>query len=882
MLELPSAFPRTKLLPPQLRHDFFPRQRLDQLIEGYVVSHRLTLISAPAGYGKTTAVRAWVEYTQKFEVLWISLDAQDNDPMQFLRLLVTAFQQINPACGMALLPTLAGQSAASQEPERAFGMLVNEIIEAFSEPVALILDDLHILTNEALFAGLDYFIANQPPKVRLLATTRHNPPLSLPLLRSRGQLAEVQPPDLRFSRNEALRLLEDGLKLKYPEEVLLTFYDDTEGWVAGLRLLGGLGDKRGNEDHTIIRTDQAKLDIFDLLVSEVLDKQAKDIRNFLLDTSILKELTPELCKFVTGNPDAGLLLEEIYRRNLFLTAVYDSNKEEAYYCYHDLFAEFLVRQLRRERQADLKTLHRKAGANHPDAVRAVHHLLAAQEYDLAAQRITDEAPEMYNNGLYKLLQGWIESLPEATREDHPWILYYHGACQWMAYDHASALPTLEKALSSFEAVGDERGQGESLVLLSTVIGTFGDLEKAFSISRAAEPLPVSTASRTQLNLNRAWLEMEQADKDLSIYLDAALDLVETSGDPGAFQIAAFSLREFFCALPEGRRATRRMCTIIREQGALEQVGIPKASFYGLTAVLEYLRGNVKEAIKAADQFYVINQRLGSIPGLQMLTIMMPFIQRLQERWESVREYLANLEELIHFVPGWRAGLLFPSGFIAWERGEKKEAARILDRMEKQSGEHVVVGEFSRHILGGLIALQGKQKQEGIQSIQKGVDLQSACRFLHYYGDMRLALAYAFLLDGEQDRALTVLQPALQEWSRENLPGMILTIGPVIIPPVLELAIQHNLHTNFANQTLEILKNLKEPQPIWVPITGETLTIREVEVLRLLGNGASNQAIADKLIVSLPTVKTHVSRVLAKLEVDSRGQAVARARELHLL
>jgi ATP/maltotriose-dependent transcriptional regulator MalT len=203
-------------------------------------------------------------------------------------------------------------------------------------------------------------------------------------------------------------------------------------------------------------------------------------------------------------------------------------------------------------------------------------------------------------------------------------------------------------------------------------------------------------------------------------------------------------------------------------------------------------------------------------------------------------------------------------------------------METQSGEHVVVGEFSRQTLGGLIAIHGKRKESGIRSLQKAVDLQRACRFLHYYGDMRLALAYAYLQVGEQDAALSVTRPVLEEWSREDLPGMVLTVGQVIVPPVLELAIQHHVQADFARQTLEVLQQLKESQPIEVPNTGETLTAREVEVLRLLADGASNQAIADELVVSLPTVKTHVSRVLAKLDVGSRSQAVARARELKLL
>ncbi len=885
MPKLPSLFPRTKLRPPQLRHDFIPRPRLDHLIEKKVASHRFTLIVAPAGYGKTTAALAWAEFTREFNVLWVKLDSQDNDPLQFLSFVIAALQQLNPACGLALQPTLAGQTSASREPERAFGLLVNEILDNLPDPFALIMDDLHILTDTDLFAGLDYFITNLPPQMRLLATARHDPPLALPLLRSRAQLAEIHPPDLRFTHQEATRLIKNGLKLDLPEDVLLNFYDSTAGWVAGLRLLAGfLNDEGAIEDNVIPGKSMAKQNVFDLLVAEVLNKQGKAIRRFLLETSILEELTPVLCARVTENPDADLLLEEIYRRNLFLIAVFDSDTGDTSFRYHDLFAEFLQRQLQRERPEEVKALHQRAGANHPDPVRAVHHLLAAEKYDLAAQRIAVEAAGMFAGGLVGRLQGWIESLPETVQESYPWIIYYLGACQWVAYDHVSAVATLEKAFRLFEAQGDKTGQGESLVLLSTIADTAGDMAKANRLLDAAEHLPISTPSRTQLNLNRAWIELEEPHKDLSASFDRALDLVETSRDPGAFHIATMSLREIFCTLPEGRRAARRLCKMIEGQCSLEQVGIAQNTYYGLNAMLEYLQGNVEEAIEAANHSFAINLKLGGMPFIQgQVIFLMALVQRLKEQWEAVEAHIANLDALVPVLSGWQALLLFPSGLLHWERGEIDKAEKVHARMKAQPGisEHVA-GEFSRQALEGLIEIRGARKEFGIRSMRIAVDLQRAYRYLYLFGDMRLAMSYGYLQIGERDAALIAARPALDEWSQEDLPGMILTVGQIILPPVLELVIENNIQREFARHLLEKLQQLKAPRPLKVPITGETLTPREAEVLRLLAVGASNRAIANELVVSLPTVKTHVSRILAKLDVRSRNQAVARARELNLL
>ncbi|MEJ2303048.1 MAG: LuxR C-terminal-related transcriptional regulator [Anaerolineales bacterium] len=885
MPKLPSFFPRTKLLPPQLRQDFIPRPRLDHLIEKQVASHRLTLIAAPAGYGKTTAALAWAESTREFNALWLALDSQDNDPLQFLRLLVTALQQLNPACGLALLPTLAGQTSASLQPERAFGLLVNEILDNLPDAFVLIVDDLHTLTNQALMTGLDYFIDNLPPQMRLLATARHEPPLALPLMRSRGHLAEIRPPDLRFTHQEAVRLFENSVELDLPEDALQNFYESTEGWIAGLRLLMGFwGDGSAIEDNLFPGIGLAKQNVFDLLIAEVLNKQGKAIRSFLLQTSILEELTPKLCIQLTEDPDADLLLQEVYRRNLFLSAVFDRDTGDTYFRYHDLFAEFLRQQLQRERPAEAKALHRRAGANHPDAVRAVHHLLAAEQYELAAQRIAAEAAGMFAGGWFGRLQRWIETLPGSAQESYPWLVYYLGACQWVAYDHVLAKASLARALGLFEAQGDETGQGESLVLLSSIADTAGDMAEAKRLLDAAEPLPLSTPSRTQLHLNRAWIELEEPHKDLSATFERALDLVETSRDPSAFHIATMSLREIFCTLPEGRRAARRLCKMIEGQGSLEQIGIAQNTYYGLSAMLEYFQGNVEKAIEAANHSFAINQKLGGMPFIQgQVIFLMALVQRLQEQWGAVEEHIASLEALVHVLPGWQALLLFPGGLLHWEREEIDQAGEIRARMEAPPGisEHVA-GEFSRQALGGLIEIRGARKEVGIRSLQNGVDLQRAYRYLYLFGDMRLALAYGYLEMGAHDSAMEAARPALEQWSQANLPGIILTLGQVILPPVLGLAIQRNIRGDFARRLLEQLLQLKETRPLKVPSTGETLTRREVEVLRLLAAGASNQAIADELVVGLATVKTHVSRILAKLDVRSRNQAVARARELKLL
>jgi ATP/maltotriose-dependent transcriptional regulator MalT len=549
-----------------------------------------------------------------------------------------------------------------------------------------------------------------------------------------------------------------------------------------------------------------------------------------------------------------------------------------------MFTEFLRDQLQRERPQEVHTLHRRAGVNHPDAIRAVQHLLFAEEYDLAAQRIDVEVPALFGSAKFGYLQESINQLPETVLETYPWLVYYLGACQWLVYDHTSAGRNIERALHLFEAKGDETGQGESLVLLSTIANTAGDMEAATRLLTIAESLPISTTSRTQLYLNRAWIELEQPHKNLSATLNSALDLVETSQDRGAFHIATMSLREIFCGLAEGRLAARRLRGMIERQVSLEQIGVPQNTYYGLGATLEFLSGNVREAIEAANRSFAVNQALGGMPLIQgQVHLLMALVWRLLGQGEAVNEQNAILGSLTHTLPSWRAGLLYPAGLLCWERGDLARSKTILSEMNPAPGisEHLF-GDFCRHALKGLIEIRDNSKESGIRLIRKAVDMQQTYGFLYFYGDLRLALAYGYLQTGDRDSAGRAARPALEQWAREDLPGMILCQGHVIAPPVLELAIENHIQVQFANRVLGQLKELKAPQPLQIPESSETLTAREVEVLRLVAEGASNQAIADELVVSLPTVKTHVSRILAKLDVRSRSQAAARARELNLL
>lgn len=381
-------FPRTKLIPPQVGGDVLPRPELAAALRAAALSHRLTLLSAPAGSGKTTAVAALPQSYPDLPLAWITLDAGDDDPAAFLALLVAALQELLPGCAGTAANLLAGAPEMARElraaARRVVGALVNDLLACDPPDFLLVLDDLHVLENAAVLRALDYLLEHLPPAMHVAAACRHDPALSLARLRAQGHLAEFRLDALRLTGDEAARWLNDVMGLGLSEAHLRRLQERTEGWVAGMRLLAlSLEQLATAERDRFIQTfSRSHRYIFDYLVEEVWQQQEPAMRDFLLETSVLDELTPDLCRSVTGRPDAAQLLEDVHRRNLFLVM---GDPAEPAYRYHALFAHFLRSRLRRERPDAIRELHRRAAQATTRAARAIPHYLAAEMWPFPAR-----------------------------------------------------------------------------------------------------------------------------------------------------------------------------------------------------------------------------------------------------------------------------------------------------------------------------------------------------------------------------------------------------------------------------------------------------------------------------------------------------------------
>jgi LuxR family maltose regulon positive regulatory protein len=490
----------TKLRAPAVRPELVPRRRLvDWLIT--TRTHKLTLIDAPAGWGKTTLLAEWsANGAERRPFAWVSLDRADNDPVRFWTYLIGALRTVTPGVGDRALGTLrtTGTSVARDVlPE-----LVNELAAASREMV-LALDDYHVINNDEIHEGLEFLVERLPAELHLALATRSDPPLPLARMRVRGQLLEIRSEELRFSLQEAAALLNEVLGLGLSAAGVARLQQRTEGWAAALYLAalslrdradaGGFIEAFAGDDRHIV----------DYLGGEVLAGQPPQIRGFLLHTSILERLCGPLCDAVTGRTGAAAELEAIERANLFLVPL-DSTRR--WYRYHHLFGELLRHELGRSEEPELvATLHRRACAWHRDAgsvPEAIQHATAAGDVAEAVELIAEHWLGFFNRGELATVAGWLDALPPETVAGDARLAV---ARVWLALDLGRLeeadrwLAAAERGIDEGRATAGAAGLASGVALLRALHRyKTGDVGRALVAARWAVELRLSSSCILQL------------------------------------------------------------------------------------------------------------------------------------------------------------------------------------------------------------------------------------------------------------------------------------------------------------------------------------------------------------------------------------------------
>src|SRR5215212_350789 len=517
----------TKLYVPPPRPEAVPRSRLiERLDDG--LHRKLTLVSAPAGFGKTTLLGEWAT-TLPRPAAWLSLDEGDNDPTRFLSYLVAALLTIAPNIREGVLGALRSPHPPT---ESILTPLLNEMAAVVEDSV-LILDDYHVVDAEAVDDALTFLVEHLPPRMHLVIATREDPPLPIARLRARGQMSELRAAELRFTLTEAAEFLGGAMSLKLSAEEMAALEDRTEGWIAGLQLAAL--SMRGREDVPgFIRAFAGdNRYVLDYLAEEVLRRQPERIRSFLLRTSVLERLSGPLCDAVTSKEDGGRMLEALERGNFFVVPLDDKRR---WYRYHHLFADVLYAHLIAEQPDLVPVLHRRASEwyeqNGPLAD-AIRHALSAEDFGRAADLVELAVPEMRRSRQEATLLGWFEAFPDELLRFRPVLSVHYAGTLLQSGQLEGVEDRLRDAERWLETSADigERAEASSAEMVVVDEEEFRRLPGSVATYRAGIALVLGDVAHAMKHAQRALELALEDDRLLRASAAALLGLAYwTSGD----------------------------------------------------------------------------------------------------------------------------------------------------------------------------------------------------------------------------------------------------------------------------------------------------------------------------------------------------------------
>ena len=868
-------FVETKLRPPMLRDDVIVRELLLDHLRTDVTSFKLTLVSAPAGYGKTIMMASLPRALPDAAIAWLSLDEDDNDPNVFVAALVESLRRVDARIVEEATALLGSASGA---PRAVLDALINDVVAHHPTPIVIVLDDFHRVTDSAITKAVEYLIERMPPQMHLVIGTRHDPPLALPRLRARRQLGEVHASDLRFSEPESRQLLNDKLHMGLAAEHVALLHERTEGWPAGVSLLVGALRRLPaaiNRQAFLAQLSQLDRYVFDFLAAEVLDALTEKEKRFLLDVSILAELSPELCAAVTQRDDAAEALEHLYARNVFVNAL---NEPPTLFRFHDLVREFLRTKLERDEPERARELHRRAARAERIFSRSVMHFIAAEDWEEAAKLIEERGEPAMRDGALLTVTSWIDALPESVIDAHPRLQYLLGVAAWTRFDVAAAIDHFQRAVDGMRANGDDAGVGPALVFLSGMLMTVGEFARAGEYAHEASECELPLASRLGLLIQESWLEMaigrcEHATESF----DAALDLLEAQDDPALVHSVARAIHCYLFGLPNATPRLERFLRIALPHTRNAATPL-RASSLMILAWTQQWRGRAAQADATAAEAMELAERAGGLRSVAteagLLRAILAALRRDDKTSDAMFDLVfRELRNLVPFSDAWMSGYLVALGRIRLQQGRISDARDAEQRIRAIENVHEwPIAPVARALFRGLI--DGDEHQ-----LRQAVKLQNRIHIDYFAGDARVALAALLLRDGRDEEALKTFAPVLARHERYGTPGAVAWEGSPA-RPLLRLARANNVHAAFATRVMQVMGDESEEPTIVTP-GGEPLTSREVEVLRLFAGGASNAGIADRLGISVHTVKRHVANVLQKLGAASRAEAGAVARKMHI-
>jgi LuxR family maltose regulon positive regulatory protein len=909
----------TRLQIPRLPVQHVPRPHLIPALE-QSAQRRLTLVSAPAGCGKTTLLAEWA-HTAIFPTAWLSLEATDNDPARFLAYLTATLVRLNEQIAVS-------EQAIPSSWEEALTDLLNDLAQHLHQDAIVILDDYHLITSENIHAMLLFLLDHLPPQVHLIIGTRADPPWPLARLRARNQLGELHADELRFASAEVETFAHTmGLTLSHEATDLLQ--QRTEGWIAGVQLLALALRGQGDATAFLRAFRGTHRFLLDYVSEEVLAQQTPEMQRFLLRTCILDRLCGPLCDRVTGETGGQARLAELRHENLFVSAL---DETEIWYRYHALFTEALRTHLDR-REPDLAPeLYRRASLWYEHQhmlIEACDYAFRANDLPRAAVLLANLFPSLLEQGKIEYIQQhggieqlkrWLDQLPPELIAASPQL---NIVSFWIQPSQDQSSEQTEKTIALLEQQLQGHSQEEaSQVELQSEIARYRaqvasfhhDLPQAIALLRESlQMLSTRESTLSRLVSLRAYMSLYTIYREQGDLLAAEQTLLAFAA-PSSPTTPLFSLSHIavwlLTDLYEAQGHLRKKHSLFEEKFPLRsQEEIPELFLALLQiskATLCYELNRLPEAANLIQQALMVTQRL-KIPFFSTLCLWVHArIESAQGRHGATEAFLRQQQQSaidthVHATPEQMSGYLAAlSARLALISGDEEEALRWEYRCGIRFDDLPAIPLENRAVftyltLARLLIARGRSQRTSVALSQaltllEGLhDLFAREHFSGWLMEAQMLTALTQLAQGKIKLALATLGPVLTQaepegylrlFADEGLPmaSLLAQISPwTSASPAYLQEIQAALLV--ATNTLLPAPSQAEIHQMALP---ESLSVREQEVLALLNEGYANQQIADHLVISLNTAKRHVKHILAKLAATNRTRAVTRARELHLL
>jgi LuxR family maltose regulon positive regulatory protein len=888
----------TKLHLPHPRAQLVPRSHLvERLQQG--APGTLTLLSAPAGYGKTTLLAQWRAATRA-PVAWLSLEPEDNEPIRFLTYLIAALQTLDPHLGAPALALLELPQPA--EPATVLALLANDLIGRPREDFTLVLDDYHVITAEPIHRALTHLLEHLPPQMHLIIATRSDPPLPLARMRAGGQLTELRAAELRFGAAEAGAFLAEVMGLHLSQEEVMTLLTRTEGWIAGLQLAALSLQGRANASDLLSAFTGSHRFVLDYLSEEVLSRQPAEVQTFLLQTSVLERLSGSLCDAVTGHEESQAMLEALERANLFVAALDDVR---GWYRYHHLFADLLRSRLSQAMPALVPDLHQRASSWYEEQgliLDAVHHAILASDLERTSRLLEEHRHSLALHGQARTVLALLHAFPDELIQRHPRLWFSQALLLMLTGQLPEALMRLQAASHIVAGSEAQIFLHQVASLQAYILFLQGDLESSVALAEQASghlaemPEHVHEAARV-IAAHRSLVsgDVSRVGEQNMPWLASALSIQNDMSAMEMFVQPASILLQARQFRLQGRlrqaAATYEQLAQIPSgpEGALIHPGYG----FGL-GELCYEWNDLDTAER------LLEQGRGALRGPLTLagdSIALGYatLARLHQARNNNASALALMEELVRlaetrqFAPAQLAAARAVRARLDVMQGDLAAAVRWAETSGlSASDDPCYPREWEYLTFARVRIVQGRREPAGpnlpealrlLERLQ--ADAEAKARMGSALEILVLRALALFAVEVHRRHALAALERALLLGEQEGHIRLFVDEGE----PMVALLRQAYAHRIAPDYVVTLLSAFGEQMGAALSHPGELvepLTERELAVLQLLVRGLSNAEIARELVITVGTVKRHVNSIYGKLGVQSRTQAVARAQALHVL